>query len=264
MYDYTDQTALITGASSGIGAEFARHLARRGANLVLVARRIDRLQTLAQELTEVYGVSVKVIARDLSRTNAGRSLAHDLRRRGLTIDALINNAGFGTYGPVAEENEDALSNEIAVNVTALTELTRGLLPGMLERDRGVIINVSSVAAFQPLPALAIYSATKSYVLSFTEALWGETEKTGVRVSALCPGPTDTEFFDLAGTEPTTGKPKPVGEVVTAALSAIDRRKPRVITDGKLAFASVLVKFIPRKALIRIGRKAMSGSRRPQQ
>lgn len=263
MYDYTAQTALITGASSGIGSEFARQLARRGANLVLVARRVDRMQALAQELTEVYGISVKVIARDLARLNAGRSLAQDLGRRGLTIDVLVNNAGFGTYGPVAEENEDALSNEIAVNVTALTELTRGLLPGMLERDRGVIINVSSVAAFQPLPALAIYSATKSYVLSFTEALWGETEKTGVRVTALCPGPTETEFFDVAGTKPTTGKPKPVGEVVVAAFTAIDRRKPRVITDGQLIVAAAISKFVPRKALIRIGRKAMSGSRRPK-
>ena len=165
---FDNQTALITGASSGIGDAFARDFARRGADLIIVARRKDRLEALAQEIRTLHGVTVTVIATDLSTPNAAAALAKTIGVK--DIDILVNNAGFGRIGLVADEDPALLSEEITLNVLALTQLTNIFLPPMVSRNHGTIINVASTAAFQPIPNMAIYAATKAYVLSFTEAL----------------------------------------------------------------------------------------------
>jgi short-subunit dehydrogenase len=228
MFDYTGKTALVTGASSGIGEQFARTLAARGANLVLVARRMDRLTELASELTAAHGISVTSLEWDLSLPNAGLHLGDEVARRGLTVDVLVNSAGFGTHGTVAETDPAALSQEMTLNMNAVADTTRAFVTGMLERKSGAIINIASLAAFAPRPNHAMYSATKSFVLSLTQALWGEVRGTGVRVTAVCPGPTKTEFFDVSGTPIPGGKAQPASAVVDAALKAIDADKPRVV------------------------------------
>src|SRR5262249_53931226 len=167
--DYKGQRALVTGASSGIGAVFARELARRGADLVLVARSGGKLAALADELSAEYGVAADVAVADLAKPSAATELAEALRARHLQIDILINNAGFGVFAPVYEADPAVLTEMVRLNVEALVDLTRVYLPGMVERDRGAIINVGSTAAFQPVPYMAVYGATKAFVLSFTEA-----------------------------------------------------------------------------------------------
>jgi short-subunit dehydrogenase len=239
---FLGRTALVTGASSGLGVEFARELAARGSNLVLVARRRDRMDALAAELREAHGCEVTVIARDLSTYRAGKTLMADLERRGLSIDTVINNAGFGTYGPLATEDPDRIADEVSLNVATLVDITRAAVAGMLERDRGIIVNVASTAAFQPLANFATYAATKAFVLSFTEALWGETERTNVRVLALCPGATATEFFDIAGSDAATGPMAPAADVIAEAFAALERRKPSVIHGRNNKFAPFAARF----------------------
>lgn len=260
MYDFSGQTALITGASSGLGVEFARQLAARGANLVLVARRLDRLTAVAAEIKRDYGVSVTTISRDLSTPRAGTVLLADIARRKIQLDVVINNAGFGTYGSFAGEDPDRIADEVSLNVGAVVDISRAALPGMLARNTGAIINVASTAAFQPLSNFATYAATKAFVLSFTEALWGETEHTGVHVLALCPGATATEFFDVAGSDAVTGPMAPASEVIATALTALDRREPSVIHGSNNRFAPFAMRFASRKAVIRLARKVMSKNR----
>jgi short-subunit dehydrogenase len=253
MFDYKGVTALITGASSGMGAEYARELASQGSNLILVARRLDRLQELATELTSKFGISVDCLDRDLSATGAGRALADELTSQGKTIDVLVNNAGFGTSGSVAEQKPESVAQELNVNVVTVTELTSGLLPGMLDRNHGVIINMASLAAFQARANHALYSATKAYVLSFTEALWGETISTNVRVTTVCPGPIDTEFFSVAGTTPP-GKTLPVSVPIKAAFAAIDSRKPFVIVAKPgMRLASKVIRMLPARVALKLGK-----------
>src|SRR5258708_6750191 len=169
--DYKGQRALVTGASSGIGAAFARELASRGANVVLVARSRDKLTALATQLRAEFGVTADVAVADLAEPSAANQLASQLSSHGLQIDVLINNAGFGLFDLLHEADGAVLAEMIQVNVAALVDLTRLYLSAMLERDRGVIINVGSTAAFQPVPYMAVYRATKAFLLSFTEALW---------------------------------------------------------------------------------------------
>ena len=202
--DFKGTTALITGASSGIGEVFARELAARGADVVLVARNEGKLAELAGELASKHSVKAEVLAADLGQPGAGRALAEQVAARGLTVDVLINNAGFGFLSPLVKTDADMMSTMVALNVAALTDLTHAFLPGMVERDRGAVVNVASTAAFQPVPYMAVYGATKAYVLSFTEALWGETKGTGVRVTCLCPGATATAFFETAGEQAQVG------------------------------------------------------------
>jgi short-subunit dehydrogenase len=192
------ETALITGASAGMGREFARLFAADGYNLVVVARRADALEELVRDLTAAYQISARAIAADLSQPGAGRTIAAALA--GTPVDVVVNNAGFGAHGPVAQISLDRQLEMIQVNVTALTELTRLFLPGMLERNRGGVLNVASTAAFQPGPNMAVYYATKAYVLSFTDALAEESAGTALHVTCLAPGPTATEFADVAGVE----------------------------------------------------------------
>lgn len=192
------ETALITGASSGIGLELARCFAAAGYDLVLVARRAEALEALASELGAKHGTAVRVEPRDLNSPEAPAKLYADLQQAGVTIDVLVNNAGFGALGNVSSLPLDRQLDMIELNVTALTALTRLFLPGMLERRRGGVLNVASTAGFQPGPRMAVYYATKAYVLSFTEALAEENAGSGLRVSCLCPGPTKTEFGSVSG------------------------------------------------------------------
>jgi uncharacterized protein len=190
-------TALITGASGGIGEALARLLAAGGADLVLVARSADKLATLAGELSHAHRVQATVLVQDLSAIDAAERIHAELTARGVTIDILVNNAGFATYGPFIDTPADEEARLLQVNVVALTLLTKRILPGMVQRRRGKILNVASTAAFQPGPLMAVYYASKAYVLSFSEALSNETSDTGVTVTCLCPGPTRTGFQDRA-------------------------------------------------------------------
>ena len=198
--DSKTQTVLITGASGGIGYELAKLFARDHYNLVLVARSTDRLNSVAAEFQAQFGIAVKAIALDLAAVPAPKFLFDQLQREGVAVDVLVNNAGFGVFGEFAGRPEEEILGQIQLNVMALTHLTRLFLPPMLERRSGKIMNVASTAAFQPGPLMAVYYATKAYVLSFSEALANEVAGSGVVVSCFCPGATDTEFQKRAGME----------------------------------------------------------------
>lgn len=256
--DLRGQTALITGASSGIGAEFARRLAARGAAVVLVARRTDRLETLATELSGTYGVTATAISADLAAAGGAQRLANELSARGVSVDLLVNNAGFATHGSFVDEDLSRVHDEVALNVVAVVELTHLLLPGMVERRRGAVVNVASTAAFQPVPTMAVYGATKAFVLSFTEALWGELEGSGVRAMALCPGATDTEFFDVAGGDAQVGPSRmPVGDVVSQALDALAKGRPSIVTGTRNALTARLPRMMSRRQTVRLTRRVMT-------
>ncbi|MFD7242348.1 SDR family NAD(P)-dependent oxidoreductase [Streptomyces massasporeus] len=251
--DYHRQTVIVTGASSGLGAEFARQLARRGANLVLVARRADRLESLAAELTRAHGVTVTAVARDLGLPDAGRTLRAELESRGIYATGLVNNAGFGTHDAFTDEDPDRLQSMIALNVSALVDLSRAYVDPLSSADTGVLINVASLLGFQPTPYLSVYGATKAFVLSFTESLWEETRGTGLRVLAVCPGATKTEFYDVAGSQSAdygTKRATPE-QVVKIALDTLDRRSapPSVITNGRSL--ALVGKLLPRRSMVRL-------------
>jgi len=191
----TRPLALVTGASSGIGANLARELAKDGYDLILSARRVAPMQALAEELV---GANTTIIASDLSQTGAAAALVRDIETRGLAVDVLINAAGFGAHGRFDQSDPLRVSEMLQVNVMALTELTRMMLPPMVARGKGKVMLVASTAAFQPGPQMAVYCASKTYVLSFGEAIAYELQGSGVTVTTLCPGATDTEFARLAG------------------------------------------------------------------
>lgn len=191
------ETALVTGASGGIGEELARLLAAGGANLVLVARSHDKLAALARDLSAAHRVQARALACDLSAPDATDRIVAELSAHGIAVDILVNNAGFATYGLFVETPADEEARLLQVNIVALTNLTKRLLPGMVERRHGRVLNVASTAGFQPGPLMAVYYASKAYVLSLSEALANETEGTGVSVTCLCPGPTKTGFQDRA-------------------------------------------------------------------
>ncbi|HEX9948078.1 MAG TPA: SDR family oxidoreductase [Allosphingosinicella sp.] len=239
---------LVTGASAGLGAEFARQCRRRGDELVLVARRRDRLEALAAELGGAH-----VIVADLAEPGAAARLLAEVAGLGLEVDTLINNAGFGASGQFAAASPERLLGMIDLNVRALTELTRLVLPGMAERKRGGILNVASTAAFQAGPNMAVYYASKAYVLSLTEALHQEMKGEGVKVTALCPGPTATEFFEVAESAGSTlakMAADPVG-VVRAGLRGLDRNQAIVIPGVTNKIGAYGTRFLPRAALRRI-------------
>jgi len=191
-------TCLITGASSGIGAEIARGLAARGLSLALVARREDRLQELAEEITARHGVEAEVVAGDVSDERSREKLIAEVEQRGLTIEVLVNNAGFGSGGRFTELDAAKETSMVRTNAEAVVALTGHYLPQMAERGRGAVLNVASLIAFQPVPFQATYGATKAFVLSFTDALHEEMRGTGVTVCAVCPGPVRTEFGEQGG------------------------------------------------------------------
>ena len=221
--------ALVTGASSGIGADLAREFARHGHDVVLTARRVAPMETLATEL-RASGATVTVIAADLSKPGAAASLAAELDRRQLSVDVLVNNAGRGAGGPCHESEATRVSEMLQVNVVALTELTRALLPAMVARGRGRVLLVASTAAFQPGPTMAVYCASKAFVLSFGEAINYELRGTGVTVTTLCPGPTYTGFTDVANTGKSVLFTGPMASVMTPA--AVARQGYRATVAGK--------------------------------
>jgi len=240
---------LVTGASAGLGVEFARACARRGDELVLVARRQDRLERLAQEI----GGKAHVLAADLSRPEAPAELLRQVEGLGLTVGTLINNAGFGGGGRVAEQALERQIEMIDLNVRALTELARRVLPAMLERREGAILNVASTAAFQPGPGSAVYFATKAFVLSFSEALHQELKGTGIKVSALCPGPTATEFGVAAGYEGAQLRrfSADARGVVEAGLAGLERNRAVVVPGLSNKATAQAHRFLPRAVMRRI-------------
>ena len=250
--DYQSKLALVTGASSGLGAAYAAELARRGSNLILVARRKSALDKLALELTKGHGVDVTVIEMDLSEPDSADRLLARLKETSLSPDILINNAGFGTSGRLAGDDPKRIQDEVTLNVVTLVNLTRMLLPAMLERNSGAIVNIASTAAYQPVPGMAVYAATKAFVLSFTEAVWGETRKSNVRVLAVSPGATATEFFDVAGAKPSTGL-APISAVIETTFKALDAKTstPSVIVGGRNALLAGLSKLMPKKTVIAV-------------
>ncbi len=252
--------ALVTGASGGIGEQFARQLAGREVNLVLVARREERLSALAHELEGAHpGLSATVVAADLSTGDAPAAVADELERSGITVDLLINNAGVGSLRPFVDEDRDAVLRAIQLNCVSLVALTSRLLPGMLTRNRGGVINVASTAAFQPIPTMAVYAASKAFVLSFTEALWGETKDSAVRVLALCPGPTETQFFETASAEQrflTRGR-QPPDRVAAGALRAYETdRGPLFIPGNANRVLASAYRFLPRRVMVRVTERAV--------
>jgi short-subunit dehydrogenase len=198
MKNLAGRRALVTGASIGIGADFARQLAARGCNLVIASRTEARLRALADELVAQYGVAVEVIAIDLAAPGAGQRLFEDVRARGLDIDVLVNNAGLGMYGGFADQSLEQIRGMLRLNIDTLTDLTHLFLPGMRQRGFGIILQVGSIASFMPGPLYAAYSGSKAYVLSLGEALNQELKGSGVSCTVLCPGVTATEFFNAAG------------------------------------------------------------------
>ncbi|MER6567182.1 SDR family NAD(P)-dependent oxidoreductase [Streptomyces sp. NPDC001093] len=196
--DYRGQTTLITGASAGLGAEFARQLAARGSDLVLVARRQERLEALAAELRAHHRVQVHVLPMDLTTGHPGQALAEQLERLGLHVTSVINNAGFASFGPFHQTDPVRLRQEIAVDVTAVADISRAFIEQLRTAGRGVLVNVASMAAYQPNPRMALYGATKAFVLSLTEALWEESRGTGLRVLALSPGATRNRVLRSRG------------------------------------------------------------------
>ena len=245
-------SALITGASAGLGREFARQLAGRAGSLVLIARRRDRLEQLRDELTRSDpNLNVHVRETDLSDDRAVVDLCDWLEREKIAVDLLINNAGLGDLGMFATSEPHRVKEMVAVNVTALTRLTRLLLPGMIDRKRGAILNVSSSAGFLPLAGFAVYAATKAYVTSFSEAIRAELRGTGVTVTALCPGPVHTEFAETAR-RPVAGAPKTVPgvshvsaqEVVRAGLAAVENDRAVAIPGFIMKLGMTLVRLTP--------------------
>lgn len=256
------QTALITGASSGIGEAYARQLSASGYALILVARSKAKLEALAESLRAAHPVSVEVITADLSKPGCGPALAAEVTRRGLSVDLLINNAGFGAAGSFADHDPARDAEMIQLNVGAVVELAHAFLPAMLQRRRGGILNVASLAGFQPMPQMAIYAATKAFVLSFSEALWVETRGRGVQVTALCPGPVDTPFFEATGS-PELRKAVPKGFMMTAeevaaeALSALAAGRPVVVPGVGNKLLSVVPRLLPRRWMTLASGKAMA-------
>lgn len=249
-------SALITGASAGIGREFARQLAARAVSLVLVARRRARLEELRDELTRRNpDLNVHIRETDLSDERAVIDLFGWLENEKISIDLLINNAGLGDKGSLATSELPRIKEMLAVNVTALTLLTRLFLPGMIARKRGAILNVSSIAGFLPIAGFAVYAATKAYVTSFSEAMRAELRGTGVTVTALCPGPVHTEFTEVAYHSVAAREKSspefthvPVEAVVRESLEALERDKPLVIPGFLMKIAMLLVRLTPSPVL----------------
>ena len=202
MKSFKDATVLVTGASSGIGEAFARNLANRGANLILTARSEDKLGQIVEELAAKHAIKAHVFPGDLSHPNTPQQLGSQIQAASLSVDVLINNAGFGKCGPFLEHDYQSYQDMLNLNIKALVGLTHLFLPSMLEKGDGGVINVASTAAFQPIPYLATYSATKAFVLGFSESLWGEYHERGLTVLALCPGNTATNFADVANIDVT--------------------------------------------------------------
>ncbi|BCJ35792.1 ketoacyl reductase [Actinocatenispora thailandica] len=254
--EYRGTTALVTGASSGIGAALAEQLAARGADVVLVARSVDTLTALADRLHAEHGVRAEVLGADLTDPQAVHTIQAELDRRRVTVDLLVNNAGIGSAGRFAEIPAARTRTELALDVSALVELTHAFLPEMLRRGSGGILNVASTAAFQPAPYMAVYAAAKSFVLSFSRALWAEYRTAGIRVTTVCPGPVRTRFAAGLGTpQPEIGQLRTATQVAVAALDGYQRGRHTVV-PGAINGLMQGVRFLPTRLVLAIGRRAV--------
>ncbi len=249
------KTALVTGASSGLGSCFAEQLARRGVNLVITARRAERLEKLAGELSDRHGVQVSCLPLDLAEPGAAKRLFDQTEGAGRPIDILINNAGFASFGPFSRQSWETVNKLILVDILALTELTHRFIQAMVPRKRGHILNVASFAAYMPVPGHAVYASAKTYVRNFTEALAHEIRKTRVRACCLCPGSTATEFWEVAGQKrppflirATMSSPEKVARI---GLKALFRRRRNVVSGFLNKLVVWLTRFSPRRFAVRL-------------
>ncbi|MGL4608742.1 MAG: SDR family NAD(P)-dependent oxidoreductase [Trueperaceae bacterium] len=256
----TKQTALITGASGGIGLDLAREFAKDGYNLVLVARSKDKLDSIAADFAKQYNINATVIAKDLAKASAPDELYNELKAHNIQIDALVNNAGFATYGKFVEIPLEKELQEMQLNMVTLTHLSKIFGKDMVARRNGKILNIASTAAFQPGPLMAVYYATKAYVLSFSEALANEMEGTGVTVTVLCPGPTESGFQERAAMQESKliqkggiAKMMTSKEVAEQGYQATKRGQVTVIPGFANQFGTALPRLLPRKAVTRIVR-----------
>ena len=258
-------TTLITGASSGIGEVFARKLAARGRNVLLVARSEEKLITLCNELGRSNNIRAQYVALDLSKPESAEQLFQEAKRRGLPVDMLINNAGFGSMGEFGNLYLARELNMIDLNIKSLVELTHRFLQPMIVRKQGAIINVASTAGFQPVPFMATYAATKAFVLSFSEALWEENRSYGIKVIALCPGVTDTNFFEAArGHKPPARISQTPEEVVDTALRGLVQGKSHIISGWTNFFMTQSERFAPRSLITRFAGRMMRAQQRKEQ
>jgi short-subunit dehydrogenase len=255
-----NQTALVTGASAGIGRDLAKLFAQDHYDLVLVARNGSRLAQFCDELQRQFGITAKSFPLDLATAAAPQFLFDQLQREGIAVDVLVNNAGYGKLGAFAEVSLEESLGQIQLNVAALTHLTKLFLGPMLERKSGKILNVASTAGFQPGPLMAVYYATKAYVISFSEALANELQGTGVTVTCLCPGATDTGFQKRAGTEEThlfrTLRPMDAKSVASDGYQALLKGKPLVISGFRNWLLAESLRVSPRKLVTAISRKIL--------
>ncbi len=250
-------TTLITGASSGIGEAFAKRFAALGRNVFLVARSEDKLVTLCNELGRISSIRAQYLALDLTRPDAALSLFEETKKRGLNIDMLINNAGFGSMGDFNKLDIARELSMIDLNIKALVELTYRFLAPMRELKQGTIINVGSTAGFQPVPFMAVYAATKAFVLSFSEALWEENRKYGIHVMAVCPGVTETNFFEAAQIQrPPMRIAQSPEDVVASAMRGLARRKSNVVSGWTNLLMVEAERFVPRALVVRMAGKAL--------
>jgi hypothetical protein len=249
------QTALVTGASYGIGLDLAECFAKDGYNLILAARSADALKTAADKLATQYKITATPIALDLGKPGGGTALANEIAAKNLTVDVVVNNAGYGIAGAMDGSAAAEQLGMVDLNVRALLELTQIYWPGMLKAKRGGILNVASTAAFQPGPLMAVYYASKAFVLSLSEALWKEAEKTGVHVSCLCPGPTVSQFRERAGTGNTNlskaGTPMSSMSVAKLGYRGFQKNTRVVITGARNKLLANLTPFLPRGTLLGI-------------
>src|SRR3954453_7106132 len=255
--------AVVTGASKGIGAEIAKELSRRGHELVLVARSTDQLEALAAEL----GTPAHVISADLAQAAARSGLLAEIESRGLVPQVLVNNAGYSTMGPVHASDPDVESNMLELDVVAVADLCSRFLPGMVERGAGAVLNVASTAAFQPLPGQAGYGAAKAFVLSYTRSIAAELQGTGVRATALCPGPVETDFGKTAGFTPQEEKESlpaimwvSAAEVAKAAVAGMDAGKVMVIPGAANKGGAVFATLAPKRPLAWVVARSHPGLR----
>lgn len=243
--------AVVTGASSGLGVAFAERIAAEGVGVVLVARREDKLTEVAADLHRRFGIDTEVVATDLGTTEGVNRVIAAMETRELAY--LVNNAGFGTLGAFAEADHDRLAAELNLNALALTRLSHSAASAMLARGRGAIINVASTAAFQPIPMMGVYAASKAYVLRLSIALWEELKPTGVRVIAICPGPTETEFFANAGNGDVMAKRRTPEQVVETTFAGLKRHRPYVVDGAGNAVLAFANRLAPASLQARIAR-----------
>ena len=260
---YNDRWALVTGASSGIGREFAVRLAGRGMHLILAARRADLMNDLAQELLTRHGTTSHIVTIDLAASDAGQRLYSEIRRLNVDVELVINNAGAGLIGDIETTDLNEVSRMLTLNILTLTDLTYRLLPGMLQRGHGAIINMSSVAAFQPVAFMGAYAASKSFILHFSEALWAEARSRGVTVMGLCPGVTETEFFTLAGAPGWLRKhtSQKTDRVVRKALKGLEKRRQYLVIGWKDYLITMFVRLTTRRTAVNESKRYFRPSRR---